>query len=68
MAFDGSTGRKMASPCHQLTRLNLEGAYFFEYGQQRIARTNPVSAQVANTSGSYRLAVQAAALGVAMAF
>ena len=66
--IDASRLGVLASPCHQLTRLNLEGAYFFEYGQQRIARTNPVSAQVANTSGSYRLAVQAAALGVAMAF
>ncbi|MCI1186508.1 outer membrane protein transport protein [Hymenobacter sp. DH14] len=54
---------------YQLTqRLNLEGAYSFEYGQQRIARTNPLSAQVANIGGSYRLAVQTASLGVAMAF
>lgn len=54
---------------YQLTpRLGLEGAYSFEYGQQRTARTNPLNAQAANISGSYRLAVQTASLGVAMAF
>ena len=58
-----------AGLCYQLTRrLNLEAAYSFEYGQQRTARTNPLSAQVANISGSYRTAVQTASVGVAMAF
>ena len=58
-----------AGVCYQLTkRLNLEGAYSFEYGQQRVARTNPVSAQVANISGSYQLAVQTASVGLAVAF
>ena len=40
----------------------------FEYGQQRVARTNPLSAQVGNISGRYQLAVQTASVGVAMAF
>lgn len=58
-----------AGLCYQLTkRLGLEGAYSFEYGQQRTARSNPLSAQAANISGSYRLAVHTASLGVAMAF
>ena len=58
-----------AGLCYQLTRrLNLEGAYSFEYGQRRTARTNPLSAQVANIGGSYQLAVQTASLGLAMAF
>ena len=53
---------------YQLTkRLNLEGAYSFEYGQLRTARANPLNAQ-ANISGNYRLAVHTASLGVAMAF
>ena len=43
--IDASRLGVLASPCHQLTRrLNLEWAYSFEYGQQRTARTNPVSA------------------------
>jgi long-chain fatty acid transport protein len=67
--IDASRLGVSAGLCYQLTRrLNLEGAYSFEYGQQRTARTNPISAQVANISGSYRLAVQTASLGVAMAF
>ena len=58
-----------AGLCYQLTRrLSLEAAYSFEYGQQRIARTNPLSAQVANISGSYQMAVQTASAGLAVAF
>ena len=58
-----------AGLAYQLSkRLNLEAAYSFEYGQQRTARTNPISAQSANIGGSYRLAVQTASVGLAVAF
>ena len=58
-----------AGLCYQLTRrLSLEAASSFEYGQQRIARTNPLSAQVANISGSYQIAVRTASAGLAVAF
>jgi long-chain fatty acid transport protein len=58
-----------AGVCYQLTgRLGLEAAYSFDYGQLRTARVNPLSAQLANVSGSYRLASQTASVGLAVAF
>ncbi|GAB3652233.1 hypothetical protein GCM10027594_26950 [Hymenobacter agri] len=58
-----------AGLAYQLTqRLSLEAAYAFEYGQRRTARTNPLSTQVGNISGSYQMAVQTASVGVAVAF
>ena len=58
-----------AGLCYQLTsRLGLEAGYSFEYGQLRTARANPLSAKIANVSGTYRQVTQTASAGVALAF
>ncbi|WP_305031786.1 OmpP1/FadL family transporter [Hymenobacter convexus] len=54
---------------YQLTpRFALEGAYSFSYGQQRLARANPLNATVSNVGGSYRTATSTASIGLAVAF
>lgn len=54
---------------YQLTpRLALEGAYAFSYGQQRLARANPLNATVSNVGGTYRTATNTASIGLSMAF
>jgi long-chain fatty acid transport protein len=54
---------------YQLTpKLALEGAYSFGYGQERTARATITDYRVANISGTYRMAVNNAALGVSVAF
>ncbi|MBO2013146.1 OmpP1/FadL family transporter [Hymenobacter negativus] len=54
---------------YQLTpRLALEGGYSFDYGQLRTARANQTIENVANVSGTYRLATNTASVGVAVAF
>jgi long-chain fatty acid transport protein len=50
------------------SRLALEAAYGFDYGQLRTARANQTVAKVANLSGTYRTATHSASVGVAVAF
>ncbi|MCC3152643.1 outer membrane protein transport protein [Hymenobacter sp. BT770] len=50
------------------SRLALEAAYAFEYGQLRTGRANQIMDQVANVSGTYRTATHTASVGVAVAF
>ena len=49
-------------------RLALEGAYSFDYGQLRTARVALTDEKVANVAGTYRLAVNTASVGIAVAF
>jgi long-chain fatty acid transport protein len=54
---------------YQLTpRFALEAAYAFSYGQQRLARVNPLNATVSNVGGAYRTATNTASVGLAVAF
>ena len=58
-----------AGLAYQLNRrLSLEAGYSFEYGQLRTARVNPLSAKIANVSGTYRQATHTASAGLAIAF
>jgi long-chain fatty acid transport protein len=50
------------------SRLALEGAYSFTYGQLRTARANTSLENLSNISGTYRTATNTAALGVSVAF
>jgi long-chain fatty acid transport protein len=49
-------------------RLALEGGYSFDYGQLRTARVAPADEKVANVAGTYRMAVNTASVGIAVAF
>ena len=58
-----------AGLCYQLSpRLVLEGAYAFDYGQLRTARVAQADEKVSNVAGTYRLAVNTASVGIAVAF
>ncbi|MGY3088823.1 long-chain fatty acid transport protein [Hymenobacter sp. UYAg731] len=58
-----------AGLCYQFsTRLSLEGAYSFDYGQLRTARVALADEKVANVAGTYRMAVNTASVGIAVAF
>ena len=50
------------------SRLALEAAYGFDYGQLRTARVSQITEQVANVGGTYRTASHTASVGVAVAF
>jgi long-chain fatty acid transport protein len=50
------------------SRLAVEAAYGFAYGQLRTGRANQTQAQVSNVSGTYRTASHSASLGVALEF
>ena len=50
------------------TRLAVEAAYAFDYGQLRTARAFQQTERVANVSGTYRTVTHTASLGVALAF
>ena len=54
---------------YQLTsRLALEAGYSVDYGQLRTARANQTVEGVSNVSGTYRLGINTASVGVAVAF
>ena len=50
------------------SRLALEGAYSFDYGQLRTARVALADEKVANVAGTYRMAVNTASVGIAVSF
>ena len=67
--IDANSIGASAGLSYQLTpRFALEAAYAFSYGQQRLARANPLNATVSNVGGAYRTAANTASIGLAVAF